>query len=54
MRFFIAALLMILALPALASEVSKVMDPKHTARVLIGYQNDYFSSDGILVITHGF
>jgi nicotinamidase-related amidase len=24
------------------------MDPKHTALVLIGYQNDYFAADGIL------
>lgn len=24
------------------------MDPKHTAVVLIGYQNDYFAADGIL------
>jgi nicotinamidase-related amidase len=25
-----------------------IMDPKHTALVLIGYQNDYFAADGIL------
>lgn len=24
------------------------MDPKHTALVLIGYQNDYFAADGVL------
>lgn len=24
------------------------MDPQHTALVLIGYQNDYFASDGVL------
>jgi nicotinamidase-related amidase len=24
------------------------MDPKHTALVLIGYQNDYFAADGLL------
>jgi nicotinamidase-related amidase len=24
------------------------MDPQHTAVVLIGYQNDYFASDGVL------
>src|SRR5262245_26048776 len=24
------------------------MDPQHTALVLIGYQNDYFATDGVL------
>ena len=26
----------------------QVMDPQHAALVLIGYQNDYFATDGVL------